>query len=65
MAMEFRKMIDFREQIKAELKKQKLSIPKLAVQIGCHQQTIYNYVAGRSPINADLLEKIFTILKIR
>ena len=57
-------MIDFRKKIKEELKKQKQSIPKLAAQIGCNQQTIYNYLAGRTPINADLLEKIIEALKI-
>jgi transcriptional regulator with XRE-family HTH domain len=60
-------MPDFRKQIKAVLKKQKLSVPKLAARVGCNQQTIYNYLSAgkrQTPINADLLSKIFDILKI-
>ena len=55
-------MIDFRKQIKRDLKKQKISVPKLAANVGCNQQTIYNWLQGRTPINSDLLEKIINLL---
>lgn len=58
-------MMNLREKIQSSLKKAGISIPKLARQIGCNQQTLYNYFAGRSQLSADKVEKILNLLEIK
>lgn len=55
-------MIDFKKIIRAELKKQDMSVPVLAHKVECNYQTIYNYLNGKSTSNADLLEDILNVL---
>jgi len=51
-------MIDFKKSIHAEMKRHKISIPKMARKIGCNHQTLYNFFAGRTALNSDFLEDI-------
>lgn len=44
------------------MKKQKISIPKMARQLECHPGTLYDYFAGRKAIGADKLQAILNIL---
>jgi len=55
-------MIDFRETIRKSLNSKKMSVPELAKLAGCNQMAIYNYLAGRSQMKADLLSKILNEL---
>jgi len=55
-------MIDFRKKIRAEMRKRKVSIPKMARKIGCNHQTLYNFFAGRTAMNSSLLEEILSQL---
>jgi len=56
-------MPDFRTQIKDLLKKKKMSVPQLARKVGLNQQTIYNYLAGRSQMFSGNLEQILKVLQ--
>lgn len=58
-------IIDFREIIKKRLKKTSLSVPALARKCECAQQTIYNYLNGDTQINAELLGRILSELKVK
>ncbi len=58
-------MICFRKLIKKQLKKKKIVIPALARAVDCSNQTIYNYLAEDTEINAALLEKILNYLEIK
>lgn len=51
-------MIDFRHRLFAEMKRQGISIPKMARKIGCNHQTLYNFFAGRTSLNSNLLAHI-------
>ena len=51
-------MIDFRKVIHAEMKRRKISIPKMARKISCNHQTLYNFFAGRTSLNSNLLAHI-------
>jgi len=51
-------MIDFKKSIHAEMKRHKISIPKMARKIGCNHQTLYNFFAGRTSLNSNLLSHI-------
>jgi uncharacterized membrane protein YciS (DUF1049 family) len=42
-----------------------MKVPELAVKVGCNQMAIYNYLAGRSEMKADLLAKILNHLGMR
>jgi len=53
---------DFRKQVKTLLEKTKMSVPKLARQTELNQQTIYNYLAGRTEMTAKNLGKIIDVL---
>ena len=55
--------IDFRKTIRKALDARKMSVPELARQIGCNQMAIYNFLAGRTEMKADLLGKILAALK--
>jgi len=55
--------IDFRDQIKKLLKKNKLRVPQLAREVEMNQQTIYNYLAGRTEMTSGNLEKILMRLQ--
>jgi transcriptional regulator with XRE-family HTH domain len=57
--------IDFRSKIRKVLDRRKMSVPELANLAGCNQMAIYNYLAGRSEMKADLLAKILTALGIK
>jgi len=57
--------IDFRKTIPMILNCQKMSVPALARQAGCNPMAIYNFLAGRTEMKADLMGKILSTLKIR
>jgi len=57
--------IDFRKIIKKRMKKRHINIPQLARIININQQTLYNYLAGRSELTAGNLQKIFNFFKIK
>jgi transcriptional regulator with XRE-family HTH domain len=59
------KIPDFRTTIRRAIKARKMSIPQLARLADCNPQTLYNYLAGRSEIKADLLAKVFAALTIK
>lgn len=56
--------IDFRKMIREALDRRKMSVPSLAQKAGCNQMAIYNFLAGRSEMRADLLGKILIVLEI-
>ena len=56
--------IDFRKIIRSGLDKKKLSINKLARISGVMDQSIYDYMAGRSELVAKNLEKVLTALEV-
>ena len=49
-------MPDLRAQIKTAMKRKKLSVPALARALELNQQTLYNYLAGKSELTAANLE---------
>lgn len=57
--------IDFRKTIRTALDARKMSVPKLAAQVGCGQVAIYNFLAGRTEMKADLLGKILATLELK
>jgi len=59
------KEINFRKTIRAALDRRKMSVPALARQAGCNPMTIYNFLAGRTEMKADLLAKVLSALQIR
>jgi len=56
--------IDFRKTIRTALDARKMSVPKLAAQVGCGQVAIYNFLSGRTEMKADLLARILAALSI-
>lgn len=57
--------MDLRKTITARMRREKISVPAVARQLECNQQTLYNYLSGRSELGAGLLEKLLEILKIQ
>ena len=56
--------MDLRKIIAARLRQQKIKVPSIARQINCSNQTLYNYLSGRTAIRSDLLEDMLKILKV-
>lgn len=56
------KKINLRKIIKAQLLKREISVPQLARQIGCNQQTLYDFLAGRKALTADYLQAVLNTL---
>jgi len=54
--------IDLKKQILAEMKKQKISIPAMSRAIGCNQQTLYDFFAGRNALGANYLQALLNRL---
>jgi len=54
--------IDLKKQILAEMKKQKISIPAMSRTIGCNQQTLYDFFAGRNALGANYLQALLNRL---
>ncbi len=52
-----------RENIKFALEKKDISVAKLARLTDIHQDTIYNFLNGKSQMTADNLDKILKALK--
>jgi ribosome-binding protein aMBF1 (putative translation factor) len=57
--------IDFRKTIRVVLDRRKMSVPSLAGQVSCNPMAIYNFLAGRTEMKADLLGKVLSVLKIK
>lgn len=57
--------MDFRKLIKSEMEKREMSVPALARKVELNQQTLYNYLAGKSELTAVNLEKVFEVLEIK
>jgi transcriptional regulator with XRE-family HTH domain len=57
--------MDLRKIIKKEIEKQSLPYVELARRIGISDQTISNYLTGRSQLKSDNLEKLLDALKIK
>jgi plasmid maintenance system antidote protein VapI len=55
-------MTDFREMVRQGLQEKKWSIPKLARKVELNEQTIYNFLQGKTAITADNLQRILDIL---
>lgn len=53
---------DFKNQIKKLMKQKKISVPKLARAVDVANQTIYNYLSGRTDIAASTVEKMLDFL---
>jgi len=56
------KKIDLKKQILGELKKGKISIPAASRAIGCNQQTLYDFFAGRKALGAGYLQDLLNLL---
>jgi len=54
--------IDLRKIIIKEMKKRKISIPAMSRTIGCNQQTLYDFFAGRKALGADYLQAVLNEL---
>ena len=54
--------IDLKKQILAEMKKRKISIPAMSRNIGCNQQTLYDFFAGRKALGANYLQALLNHL---
>jgi len=54
---------DFRYQIKILIAQKGISIPQLSRLVGLNQQTIYNFIQGKSQMTSSNLEKLFDALK--
>ena len=62
---EIMKKPDFRKLIKKKMAAKKLSVPMMARQVELNSQTLYNYLAGRTQLGAENLEKVFEVLGIK
>jgi plasmid maintenance system antidote protein VapI len=60
----FRKtiMINLRKQIKAQMKRKKISVPVMARKLECHQGTLYDFLSGKKALGADYLQKLLNEL---
>lgn len=56
--------VDFRKTIRAALDRRKMTVAELTKRVGCGQMAIYNYLAGRTEMKADLLGKVLAALDI-
>ncbi|HIJ66818.1 MAG TPA: helix-turn-helix transcriptional regulator [Planctomycetes bacterium] len=56
--------IDRRRALREKIEKSKLTIPRLAARAGVNQQTIYNYLAGRSDMNLGTYDRIMSQFSI-
>lgn len=56
------KEIDFRVTIRKALKARKMSVADLQRRVGCGQRAIYEYLAGRTEMKADLLTRVLQAL---
>ena len=54
--------IDFRKEIKKQMKSKKVNTPELARQAGLNVQTLYNFFAGKSDMTTSNIETILKIL---
>jgi lambda repressor-like predicted transcriptional regulator len=54
--------IDLRKIILSEMKKRKISIPAMSRTIGCNQQTLYDFFAGRKALTANYLQAVLNEL---
>jgi len=54
--------IDLRKIIITEMKRRKISIPAMSRAIGCNQQTLYDFFAGRKALGADYLQALLNQL---
>lgn len=52
-----------REELQAAIKKQHISVAKLARHSDIHQDTIYNFLRGNSEMTAENLDKLFEVLR--
>ena len=57
--------MDFRKLIKKEMRKKKMTTPKLARLCELNQETIYRYLRGGSEITSANLTKIFEVLELK
>ena len=57
--------MDVRKIIRDEARRRGWSIAELTRRVGCGQMTIYNYLAGRTEMRADLLERVLRVLDIK
>ena len=53
-----------REELRAAIKKQHISVAKLARRSDIHQDTIYNFLRGKSEMTAENLDKLFKVLVV-
>ena len=51
--------------IKKALKDRKLNMKDIAKRLGCHRQTLSNYLNGKGTINSDLLTQLIDLLDIK
>jgi len=58
-------MIEFRKLIKKEIEKQGLTYVELGRLAGISDQTISNYLTGKSELKNNSIEKLLDILKIK
>jgi len=54
--------VDRREGLRQEIEESGISIPAIARRAGVNQQTIYNYLKGRSDLTLDLYDRILDVL---
>lgn len=52
-----------REDLQDEITKKKISVAKLARLSDIHQDTIYNFLKGRTQMTAENLDKLLKVLK--
>ena len=55
---------DLRKTIKDKMWDLRLSTPQLARKLDLNQQTVYNYLAGRTQMNEDNLVRLLKVLGI-
>ena len=53
-----------REILRAAMNRKGINIPKLAHEVKCDRQTLYNFFGGRTSIRVKLLDKILPILDL-
>ena len=54
--------VDFRKTIKKKMKQQKINTPEMARRLRLSQQTLYDYLAGKSEMTAKNLEAMLNEL---
>ena len=54
--------IDLRKILLRQMKKQKISIPAMSRAIGCNQNTLYDFFAGRKALGANYLQTVLNEL---